>query len=144
MRYITGLGRGNNDYGLLNETHLYAIEKTPKGEAYKPMCSRGFNRWYGTNFSIWRGNSSAIGCCQVCEGRAAKGLKGLGWKLPRKTKKRIAAAEKRDRHSPLFPWLPLMPDPKYFPEDQWDLTDEDGLNGLAIVLQKAAQTGGTQ
>lgn len=113
--YITGLGRANNNYDLLDETHLYEVTDD---DGYYPLCSRGFNRDYGLGFSIFRGNVGDIGVCQVCEGRGAKQRPGLRWKRSRKTKKAIERAIKQSKYSPLLPGLPLIPDSKYFPVEQ--------------------------
>jgi hypothetical protein len=122
--YITGSGRGNSGYDLLEETHLYEVANKGKtGESYLPLCSRGFNRYFGSGFSIFRGNVGSIGVCQVCEGRAQKQKAGLGWKRSRRTKKKIA--DKAFGSSPLLPGLPFVPDPKYFPKSQWELVDSN-------------------
>jgi hypothetical protein len=112
--YITGLGRANEGYGLLEETHLYEVKNINGKRDYLPLCKRGFNRDYGTGFSIFRGNSGDLGCCQVCNERARKGKPGLGAKLSRKLKKKIKKLLQRGRYTPLLPGLPLIPDPKYF------------------------------
>ena len=102
MDYITGMGRGNSDYGLQEETHLYQGTFANPG---LPMCKRGWNRDYGTGYSIWRNNSGDGGVCPVCEQRAARGLPGVGCRYPRKLKKLIK--KERIPYTPLRPGLPL-------------------------------------
>lgn len=108
--YITGLGRANNDYGLLDETHVYEIVDG----SYRPLCKRGFNRDFGYGFSIFRGNVGELGVCEVCARREASGKPGLGWKRSRRLKKRIRKLDLK-AYSPLLPGLPLKPDLNLFP-----------------------------
>jgi hypothetical protein len=113
-KYIAGLGRANQDYGLLEETHLYEVKNIDGETGYFPLCKRGFNRDYGTGFSIFRGNSGDLGCCQVCNERARKGRPGLKLNPSRKVKKKIKKLLQQRKYTPLIPGLPLIPDPKYF------------------------------
>jgi hypothetical protein len=85
MEYITGSGRGNSGYELQEETHVYEV----RGDSYLPLCKRGFNRDFGDGISIFRGSLHGENHCRVCIARQEAGLPGLGWKRPRKLKKKI-------------------------------------------------------
>jgi hypothetical protein len=96
--YIAEQGRGNEGYCLADETHLYKGTFSAPG---LPMCQRGWNRHFGTSYSIWRNNISESGICPVCLDRAQRGLGGVDCHYPRKLKKLI----NRDR----VPYTPLKP-----------------------------------
>lgn len=69
--YISGADRSPESERLV--THLY------KGTFAKPglpMCSRGWNRFNGTEYSIWRNMVSTKGICKVCLRRALQGRPG--------------------------------------------------------------------
>ncbi len=103
--YIIGQGRGNEGYDLCEETHIY--EGTFQKPGY-PLCLRGWNRDYGTAYSIFRGVEGKLGVCKVCEARAAKNLPGIGKKLSRKAKKRLRKRIDAYRVNP-FTYTPLRP-----------------------------------
>lgn len=100
-QYITGSGRGNSDYDLLDETHLYEGDF---GEPGRPLCDRGWNRDWGTAYSIFRGCVGDLGVCSVCKKRAEQGLAGVD-------ANRISEDEDVDTmpYYPLKPGLPLYP-----------------------------------
>jgi hypothetical protein len=54
-------------------SHLYAGTFSDPG---LPMCWRGWNRYGGTAYSIWRGNRGRRRC-RVCARRAKAGLPGV-------------------------------------------------------------------
>lgn len=119
--YMPGQGRGNEDYRLADETHLYKGTFSDPG---LPMCQRGWNRYFGMSYSIWRNNVSESGVCPVCLDRAQRGLDGVDCRYPRKLKKLI----KRDRlrYTPLKPGLPRKAD--YIIKEEIELqylVDED-------------------
>lgn len=76
-QYIEGMFRGDNGSEIVS--HLYYGTFSDPGF---PMCSNGWNRKYFNKkgelvdweYSIFRGNSSPKGCCQICQRRAAKKL----------------------------------------------------------------------
>jgi|GEM_PF-2162546 len=70
--YILGLGRSNGDYGLADETHVY--EEVSPGTPGRPMCYRGWNRDFGTSYSIFRGSVGDIGICPICLARIEMGM----------------------------------------------------------------------
>jgi hypothetical protein len=78
--YTEGVDR--NDQHLVS--HLYAW-LTDSMSPVAPMCARGWNRSDGSGFSIFRGNTSEAGTCQVCLRRAAAHLPPV-LSRPRKTR----------------------------------------------------------
>lgn len=70
--YISGQSRDHHDDHKV--THLY---KGTFSEPGWPMCKRGWNRFNGEEYSIWRNNISNGGICQICLKRAIKGKDGV-------------------------------------------------------------------
>lgn len=126
--YIEGRGRGNECYDLPDETHLYKGSYANPG---LPMCVRGWNRDWGTSYSIFRGCVGKLGVCQVCERRAEKGLPGIDSKYPRKLKKHLKKTRRynsRIPYSPLRPGIPLAITRETFPGffEKQEIDDEPG------------------
>ncbi len=106
--YTLGTGRANEDYGLPEETHIYYGAKAYAPE--RPMCERGWNRDYGTGFSIWRqgaynpsfGVMVMLGKspCSECQRRTIEGLDPIP----------PYQGDCPTSYSPLMPGLPLDPD----------------------------------
>jgi hypothetical protein len=68
--YVVGLGR---DFPHPKVSHLYKGTFEDPG---LPMCRRGWNRFNGGAYSIWRGHSGER-ICAVCMRRAASGKDGV-------------------------------------------------------------------
>jgi hypothetical protein len=69
--YIVGMDRNNQDKVV---SHLYRGTHQDPG---LPMCARGWNRSDGESYSIFRGQISEKGICQICYRRAVLGLAGV-------------------------------------------------------------------
>lgn len=67
--YVVGLVRDAHSEET-RVSHLYEGDYADPGW---PMCARGWNRGYGTDYSIWRGQMG-LGICKVCHRRASQGL----------------------------------------------------------------------
>lgn len=70
--YIAGMDRSSEGNKLV--THLYKGDFSDPGF---PMCKRGWNRDNGSDYSIWRGNISEKGICDICMRRAEQGKEGI-------------------------------------------------------------------
>lgn len=68
--YVAGVSR--KEGGKYRKTHLY---KGTFAEPGLPMCTYGWNG--GDHYSIFRNNISKKGICDICLGRALKGLNGI-------------------------------------------------------------------
>lgn len=111
--FVAGKGRGNQCYGLPEETHLYEVDAD--GSLGLPMCQRGWNRDFGMSYSIWRtgcGESSYE--CEVCNHRAKKDLPGVNNRYPRKLKKLLKRTHNycpwhKQKPKNILPYSPLKP-----------------------------------